>query len=245
MRVFFFMWAGLAALACFPGQRIEASTYSQSYTILIKGMPAGSEVVTEKHDEDGNIVSSSEHEIFVTDGTETKRMAFVAKTVLSKDSAAPVSYTCRYTSGGSQDSYEVQVDAGRIIRTLTRGGHTSEASVPLRPDMVILDFNVYHQYDHLIRRYDSRKGGRQMFADFLPVIGSDIPIALTSLGSGTIQLPNGTLKVNHFRIEFINIFSGTLSVDEHGRLVRLIIPAQELEVLRSDLSAMIDHSQSR
>jgi len=244
MRVFFFMWAGLAALACFSGQPVQAATYSQSYTILINGVPAGSEVVTEKH-EGGNIISSSEHEIFVTDGTETKRMAFVAKTVLSKDSSRPVSYTCRYTSGGSDDSYEVQVDAGHISRTLTRGGHTSEVSVPLRPDTVILDFNVYHQYDHLIRRYDSRKGGRQMFADFLPVIGSDIPIALTSLGSGTIPHPNGMLNVKHFRIEFINIFSGTLSVDEHGRLVRLIIPAQELEVLRSDLSAMIDHGRNR
>ena len=99
------MWAGLAALACFSGQPVQAATYSQSYTILINGVPAGSEVVTEKH-EGGNIISSSEHEIFVTDGTETKRMAFVAKTVLSKDSARPVSYTCRYTSGGSDDSYE-------------------------------------------------------------------------------------------------------------------------------------------
>ena len=53
--------------------------------------------------------------------------------------------------------------------------------------MVILDFNVYHQYDYLIRKYDMKKRGRQVFANFIPVIGNDIPLAITFLDNEKLK----------------------------------------------------------
>jgi hypothetical protein len=101
--------------------------------------------------------------------------------------------------------------------------------------MVILDFNVYHQYDYLLHKYNAKKGGRQTFSNFLPVIGYDIPIALSFLGNSTIETQREPIAIRKFRIEFVGIWSGTLSVDKAGRLIQLSIPAQDLEVLRSDL----------
>jgi hypothetical protein len=217
--------------------RVGAADYSQSYAILIKGAIAGSETVTENAGEKDELLSTSEHEILVTDGLETKRMAFTTKMVLSKSTWIPISYACRYTSGSLGDSYDVEVKDDEITRTLNRGGRTSVVTVPLQPNMVILDFSVYHQYEYLVRRYDFKKGGRQLFADFVPVIGSDIPLALTLLGNEKLQLKKGTLSVRNFNLEYVGIWSGALSVDEDGRLIRLSIPAQDLEVVRKDLLA--------
>ncbi len=237
MRASLFLWLGLFLLADSAGAGEAAPGYSQSYAILIKGAVAGSETVMEKTDDVGNLVSTSEHEMLITDGLDTKRMAFSTRMVLSKAMRTPISYTCQYTTGNSGDSYDVTVKDAQITRILNRGGRTSEVTVPLQPDMVILDFSVYHQYDYVISKYDAKKGGRQLFADFVPVIGNDIPLALTFLGEEKIAFQNGALPVKNFRIEFVGIWSGTVSVDKEGRLVRLLIPAQDLQVLRKDLLA--------
>jgi hypothetical protein len=217
-----------------PGA-IAASTYSESYAILLKGTLAGTETVAEKPDSNGNILSTSEHEMLVSDGLETKSMKYATRMVLSKSTGVPVSYSYWYTEGGTGDSYDLTVANSLVTRVLNRGGRTSDVAVPLEPDMVFLDFNVYHQYDYLIRRYDIKKGGRQTFADFIPLIGNDIPLAVTYIGDGKVDGRTGSIAVRNFRIEFVGIWGGTLSVNKEGRLVRLSIPSQDLEVVRRDL----------
>ena len=216
-------------------ERDNPASYSQTYIILIKESVAGSETVTETVAETGDRISVSEHDILVTDGLQAKRMTFSTRMVLSKSSFDPKSYTYKYTAGDGGDSYDVVIKNGQATRTLRRGDQMSEVTVPWQPDMVILDFNVYHQYDYLLRKYDSNKGGRQTFADLVPLLGNDIPIALTFLSNSTLELGKGKLPVRNYRIEFVGIWSGTVSVDKSGRLVRLLIPNQDLEVVRKDL----------
>lgn len=215
-------------------QAQRAADYSQSYAVLIKGVLAGHEKVSESVNEAGQLISVSEHELIVSDGLVSKSMAFSTRMVFSKDGRDPLSYTYAY-AGESGDSYDVTIKDGQISRLLRRGGRTSDVTVPFQPGMVILDFNVYHQYDYLLRKYDIKKGGRQSFADFVPIIGSDIPIYLTYLGDSTFECKKGTIPVKDYRIEFIGIYMGQVSVDNNGRLVRLQIPNQDLEVLREDL----------
>jgi hypothetical protein len=213
-----------------------ASNYSESYVILIRKSIAGTETVTEKTDAGGNTVSTSEHEMLVSEGPESRSMKFSTRMVLSKSTWLPASYSYWYTYGGTGDSYELTVANGQITRVLNRGGKTSDLTIPLEPNMVVVDFNVYHQYDYLVRKYDLKKGGRQTFADFIPIIANDIPIGLTFMGDGKVSLKNGgTIDVRNFKTEFVGIWSGTLTTTRDGRLVRLLIPAQDIEVLRRDL----------
>lgn len=206
--------------------------YTQSYVLMIKGAPAGRETVVETIRADGDIVSTSEHEIFLTDGIETNMTAFSTKMVFRNVEQFPISYSYKQKTG---DFYEVAVEGKQITRTLNRGGNISVATAQVTPDLVLLDFNVYHQYEYLVKRYDNKKGGRQIFADFIPLIANDIPIALTYLGRSDLKFKKFNLKVRNFQIEFVDIWTGTLSVDENGRLVRLSMPAQDLEVIRKDL----------
>jgi hypothetical protein len=212
----------------------DDDNYAQTYIILIKGSVAGNERVNETTAEKGEIVSTSEDEMIITDGLETKQMTFSTRMVLSKTNSALISYSYKY-SGDSGDSYDVVVRDNQINRTLRRGDRTSEAATALQPNTVLVDFNVYYHYDYLARRYDSKKGGRQLFSNYVPVIGNDIPLALTFLGNDNLVFDKVAVPVRNFKVEFVGIWTGSLSVDKDGRLVRLVVPAQDLEVIRKDL----------
>lgn len=212
-----------------------APLYTQTYSIFIHGSLAGTETVTERADKDGNRVCSSQHDMLVTDGLETKRMTFETTTVLAKDTLTPMRYLYKFVSGDAKDSYEVTIKNGKITRVLSRGGNISESTTDLQPDTVILDFSVYHQYDVLARLYDFKKKGRQTFSDFIPVIGNELQVAVTWLEDSKLDYGKGSISVRNFKIEFVGVRTGNFSTDMNGRLVRLLMREQDLEVLRQDL----------
>ncbi len=216
-------------------QSEPAPLYTQAYSIFINGSLAGTESVTERPDKDGNRVCSSQHDLLVTDGLETKRMTFETTTVLARDNVTPMQYSYRFLSGGSKDSYSVTIKNGKITRVLNRRGTTVETTADLRPGTVILDYNVYHQYDVLARLYDFRKKGRQVFNDFIPVIGNGLPLAITWLEDSKLDYGQGSIPVRNFKIEFVGVRTGNFSTDMNGRLVRVLMREQGLEVLRQDL----------
>jgi hypothetical protein len=228
----------LLAVLCLlggPRQAEQPPLYSQTYAIYIRAVPAGTETVTERMDQDGNRVASSEHDMIVTDGLETKRMTFETTMVFVKDTPVPRNYSCRYTSGTSKDFYEVTIKDGKITRLLSRAGNKIEGTAVMRPNTVIVDFNVFHHYDMLARLYDFKKGGRQMFGNYIPVIGNEVPLAVTWLGDSKLEYEKGSIPVRNFKIEFVGMRTGNFATDMKGRLVRLIMREQDLEVVRKDL----------
>jgi hypothetical protein len=222
MKIQLFIMLCLMCVLITASAGVKEGDYSQSYVILIKGEPSGIENVIEKNGSNGERIATSEHEIIVTDGVQTNRMAFTTRMVFSK------------STGNTGDSYEVTIKNGLLTRILNRGGRASNLSAPFLPNMVILDFNVYHQYDYLIRKYDMKKSGRQVFANFIPVIGNDIPLAVTFLDNEMLKNSIGSLAVKNFRVECVGIWIGSISMDPDGRLVRLEIPSQGLQVIRKD-----------
>lgn len=230
MAVLSAFWMALLLQAGQEGA--AAPSYTQAYEVMLRGQPAGTEVVSERTDKKGNLVSSSEHEILVNDGLEVKRASFSTELVLAKGTGTPVRYELRYTSGESHDSCVVEVAGNQLVRTLVRGSRKSETATPLQPGMVILESNVYHLYEQIVRKYDAKKGGRQVFQAYLPPVGSDIPAALTLLGEEDIATPAGVIRTRKFNFEFVGLTNAILSVDKSGRLVRFLNPQQDLAVLR-------------
>jgi len=232
MTILLIWWLMLAG---FPIQAEQPPSYTQTYLIFIRGAQVGAETVWERTDKDGNRVVESKDEMFVTDGLGTKRMAFETTMVFVKNTTVPMRYLYRYTSGDAKDYCEVTVKGAKITRVLSRAGNVSEATADFLPGMVILDFNVFYQYDMLSRVYDFKKGGRQVFSDFIPVIGNDLQLAVTRLEDSQLAYAKGSIPVRNFKIEFIGVRAGNYSTDENGRLVRLIMREQDLEVVRKDL----------
>ena len=209
--------------------------YSQTYVIFIDGARAGKETVTERRDDKGDRIVESENEIYLTDGLETNRMAYTTRMVLDGKSLKPKSYVYKNATGNSGDYYEVSIQGDSITRTLHRSGEESVATASFQPDTVVLEYNVYHQYDYVLRKYDGKIGGRQLFSDFIPVIGSNISVALTFMGASNLPYKNGTLPVKKYQVEFVGIRSGTVISDSNNRLIRLEMPDEHLEVVREDI----------
>ncbi len=221
-------FAGLQA------KQAPSNAYLQTYAIFLRGAPAGTETVNEQTDKDGNRICTSKHEIQIVEDNETKMMAFETTMAFVKNTAAFSSYSYRYQSG-SQDTCEVAVRDGKISRTLSRGGNISEASVDQQPSSVLVDVNVYYQYDALSRIYDFKKRGRQTFNNFLPVIAAYVPISVTWIDDSKLDFDKGPIPVRNFKVELLGTRTGTFTTDMNGRLIRLVIPGQELEVIRKDL----------
>ncbi len=227
----------LAAVFMFGGVSVPQESvplYYQEYTILIRQALAGGEQVTERLDSDGNLVASSKSEMFLTDGLETKRMSFETTMVRSKKDRV-LSYSYGYTSGTSGDGYDVSVKNGKIERILRRSGRTNTVSAPYPANGVLVDYNVYYQYDYLVRRYDEKKGGQQTFANFIPIVGSDLPLMLTRLEDSELRFEKGTIAVKNYKVGLSTIWGGILSMDHAGRIVRLYVQNQQIEVIRTDL----------
>jgi hypothetical protein len=214
---------------------VSDDRYTQTYVVLINNEIAGTETVTEEKDRSGAETYTSEHELLVNDGLTKNRMVFSTKMVFSRGTRNLRTYACWYKTGQNGNSYDVTVKDGQITRVLTYNGQ-SVVTAPFKPNMVIVDFNVYYQYEHLIRRYDRKKRGTQVFDNFIPVIGNDIPMRVTLLGNETLRFGENNIEVSRFRVESANINTATLFVDKDNRLVVLESPAQELKVIRKDLS---------
>ena len=221
----------------FLGLTLKAAedTHTQTYVILINGEKSGTETVTEEKDRSGNVILSSKHELLVKDGAARNRMVFSTRMVLSKGARNIRTYACRYQTGQSGDSYEVSIQNGRITRVLTRNGQPGVVSAPFTSNMVIVDFNVYHHYEYLLRRYDRRKKGIQTFANYIPVIGNDIPVKVAWIGDENLIFGEKTIETSRFIVELADITTVMISVDKNNRLVVLENPAQELKVIREDL----------
>jgi len=214
-------------------------TYTQSFVILIDDKPAGTETVSEEKDGSNNVVYTSEHDLLVDDGLSINRVVFSTKMVLSKGAKDIRTYACRYQTsldGGTGDSYDVSIKNGVITRILTRSGQSIDAAAPFTNNMVIVDFNVYHHYEYLLRRYDRKKKGTQIFENFIPVIGSGIPMKVTWIGDEKLRFyEKNTVETSKFLVDFVGIHTVTVLVDKSGRLVLLENPTQNLKVIRKDL----------
>jgi hypothetical protein len=202
-----------------------------TYAIFINGLPSGTETVTRTIDKEGNLVAASQHELSVSHAMEAKRVAFATELILRRETLSPVRYSCRYTTG-ARDAYDVVVKDGAFTRILTRAGHRIEGVATLDSDVLVTDPNVYTHYEFLVRKYDFKKRGRQIFRSFVPLIGTDIEIALSHLNDTRIDLDKEPLAVRNFKLEFVGMAAAALTTDMSGALVRLAIPGQGLEVLR-------------
>jgi len=231
---FFFIFSVLSLSA-------SDDPYTQTYVIIIDNEISGTETVTEERDKSGAVIYTSEHDLIVIDGQSKNRIAFSTRMVFSRGAKNLQSYVCWYKTGqngNSGDSYDVTIKDGRISRALTRSGKSMEVSTPFTQNMVIVDFNVYYQYEYLVRRYDRKKRGTQVFSNFIPVIGNDIPLKVTLLGDEKLRFDENDgkiVEVSRYRIESADINTATLFVDKNNRLALLENPAQDLKVIRKDL----------
>src|SRR5438093_6534358 len=80
----------------------------------------------------------------------------------------PISYQVVQEAGVNKTKARVNFKPGRSEAVYETGQEKDSREIELKPDVVILDDNVFHHYILLARRYDFLKGGLQEFAAFIP-----------------------------------------------------------------------------
>ncbi len=153
--------------------------------------------------------------------------AHVSAHLTLQPNGAPVSYDWS-TQGAKKASAEIQFQnsIASITLHLDNARPFTQQFTFTSPLVVILDNNLYHQYEILARLYDREKKGSQTF----PVL---VPQEMTP-GNVTVESFNPTGGGNAaemLRVQTADL-EVDLSLDSKGRLVRLVAPASNAEVVR-------------
>ena len=211
---------------------ISSHDYSQTYTIVINRLEVGKEIVSEKTDLKGDLVCLSEEERDTYGSKEKKRRTTRTKMVFEEGKQFPVSYSYESNSG---TSYELKVEGGQIVRTIQNKEESRESIAPLEPGMVMLDLNAFHTIDFWIRKYDVKKGGRQVIQTYLLPAGSTEKLSVIPADISIPEHETEALQLKNYEIEMGEGMAIILWVDKDNRLYRLYFRGPNLEVIRSDL----------
>lgn len=229
------MWIGLAclalaALACAAKaepQRSKKTTSSLfaedkgKLVITVNGQVAGTE--------DFSITHSGEE--WVARG---------ATELGASKGATRVTGELRLNAAGEPLRYSWSTEGDKkATSTTTFDGRTAEITVdmgdgkPFRRDfhfsspVIVLDNNLYHQYEILAQVYNWTTGGQQNFAVFIPQGEAPGTITVDSPGPATVDGTRYDRLVMHTPDLEVMLF-----LDSSHRLMRLSVPAANAEVRR-------------
>ena len=116
------------------------------------------------------------------------------KTRLELEKGKLFRYWASATTGPAQRNYTIEFGADSAQVKIESGPDKSERTLQVPADAILLDNDVWAQYQPLLARYDMAKKGVQNF---------------------TIFVPGGGLRVYNAQVEF----EGTIAYDLHGRKV--------------------------
>lgn len=189
---------------------------------------------------DGKLLGREEFEIapegngWVAKGTthltvEGAPAMTVTGTLALQPNGTPVTYDWSSQSDKTNGAH-VAFDSGVAKMTLQMQGATRPFEQELTfnsPLVLVLDNNLYHQYDVLGQVYDWTKRGEQTFPVLIPQ--QLTPGTIRAEASGTVTAAGKTYEGLTVKTNDIEM---TLYLDANHRLMRLEVPASKAAVIR-------------
>jgi hypothetical protein len=192
------------------------------FTIIIGGQTVGTE--------DFSIVRDGDH--WVARGTTEFRGQSGSNKVIGElrlnAAGAPLHYVWN-TEGDKKASSTTDFDGltARISLDLGKGGKPISQDFTFTSPIVVLDNNLYHQYEILAHVYNWTLGGSQNFSVLIPQQQTPGAISAESRGPATLDgVRYDQLAVHSSGLEI------TLDLDASHRLMRLSVPAANAEIRR-------------
>jgi hypothetical protein len=139
----------------------------------------------------------------------------------------PVSYDwSAQASKKASAEIQFQNSIATIILRLDNAKPFTQQFTFTSPLIAILDNNLYHQYAILARLYDREKKGSQTFSVLVPQEMTPGSVTVESIAP-----TNGSNAAEMLRVQTTDI-EVDLSLDAKGRLMRLVAPGSNAEVVR-------------
>src|SRR5688572_24265540 len=228
----------LALAAPAAAQQAPASVKPTGYTVFLRGAPVGREEVTVQEDATGTTI------------TAQGRMGPPLNVVTRR---AEVKYTAdgspeRFTLDGSANGSDVSVRTTFANGTAQTEGNQGTAKIatshPFSPQAVVLPNGVFSLYAALADRLSRVTAGAELKAYILPL--AEIGVRVVSDQPERIQVGTSFLDVQRYDLLFSNPggdLAVSLTAGDGGRLIRLSIPAQAIEVVREDVASPTSRTQ--
>lgn len=187
----------------------------------------------------GQVIGTEEFEIRPTGdhwlaqgNTELKPAQGAATRVTSRLTLQPDGTPASYnwsTEGAKKASADItfQGNVATIILHVEGAKPFTQQFTFSSPQVVILDNNAYHQYEILARLYDRDKRGAQTFNVLVPQEVTPGNVTVESLGESSA----GGAKLEELRVKTEDL-EIDLYLDSNRRLMRLVAPASNAEVIR-------------
>ena len=239
MRFFYFTCAlALTLAAPAAAQQAPATAKPTGYTVFLRGTAVGREEVTVREDATGTTI------------TVQGRLGAPLNVVTRR---AEMKYTAddtpeRFTLDGSANGADVSVRTSFVNGTAQTEGNQGTAKIAtshqLSPKAVVLPNGVFSLYAALADRLSRVTAGAELKAYILPL--AEIGVRVVSDQPERIQVGTSFLDVQRYDLLFGNPggdLAVSLTAGDGGRLIRLSIPAQAIEVVREDVASPTSRTQ--
>jgi pimeloyl-ACP methyl ester carboxylesterase len=247
MRFFYFTCAlavaltaptALHAARAEAAQQAPAAVKPTGYTVFLRGTPVGREEVTVREDATGTTI------------TAQGRLGAPLNVVTRR---AEMKYTAdgtpeRFSLDGSANGSDVSVRTSFVNGTAQTEGNQGTAKIAtshqFSPQTIVLPNGVFSLYAALADRLSKVTAGAELKAYILPL--AEIGVRVVSDQPERIQVGTSFLNVQRYDLLFNNPggdLAVSLTAGDGGRLIRLSIPAQAIEVVREDVASPTSRTQ--
>ncbi len=242
MRLFYFTCAlalSIAAATATPvaaeqaaAQPAAATAKPTGYAIFLRGTPVGREELTVRQDATGTTIT--------VQGRLAAPLNVVTRRAEMKYAAdgSPERFSLEATANGADVMVNTSFANGTAQTEGTQGTTKIATTHPFSPQAVVLPNGVFSLYAALADRLSRVTAGAELKAYILPL--AEIGVKVVSDQPERIQVGTTFLDVQRYDLLFSNPggdLAMSLTAGDGGRLIRLTIPAQAIEVVREDVAS--------
>jgi pimeloyl-ACP methyl ester carboxylesterase len=221
-----------AAAGQAPVQPAGATAKPTGYAIFLRGTPVGREEVTVRSDATGMTIT--------VQGRLAAPLNVVTRRAEMKYAAdgSPERFSLEGTANGADVMVRTSFANGTAQTEGNQGTAKIATSHPFSPQAVVLPNGVFSLYAALADRLSRVAAGAELKAYILPL--AEIGVKVVSDQPDRIQVGTTFLDVQRYDLLFANPggdVAMSLTAGDGGRLIRLTIPSQAIEVVREDVAS--------
>src|SRR5262245_2070845 len=238
MRLLYFTCALGLILAGPAAAQQRPATKPIGYTIFLRGAPLGREELTVQEDATGTTITA-QGRLAAPLNVVTRRAEMKYGT-----DGSPQQFTLEGTANGADVAVRTSFANGTAQTEGNQGTTKIATSHPYSAQAVVLPNGVFSFYAALADRLSRVTRGAELKAYILPV--GEINIRVVSDQPERIQVGTTFLDAQRYDLLFSDPggdLAVSLTAGDGGRLIRLTVPAQALEVVREDVASPTSRTQ--
>ena len=213
---------------------LPAPPRASTYLVFLMQRPVGREEVVVLNDADGWLVRGSS-QLGVPIEVTTRHAE-----VRYDNAWRPRSLTIEGVTRGEEVRLKTTFANGSAVNEITSKGETQQKTDHVADDTVVLPNTFLGSYAALARRLQGLAANAELRAYIAPQ--AEIPIRVVAVSGERIETAREAIAASRYVLKIVNPapageLDATMWTDDRGQLLRIHIPAQQLELVRDDIAS--------